>query len=128
MAKERKTRSRKVSDAEFWAVLRKERGIYARAARTIEKEFGITYTRQAVANRAERDLDQLRDIVEETVDIAEEGLHDLMRSPLPNIRLKAIELYLKSRGANRGYHQRETVSHTGEVSVNVTFVDESDRA
>lgn len=122
---ERKTRSRKLSHDEFWRVLRKERGIFARAARTIEKEFGITYTRQAVQARAMADQDQLRDILEEGLDIAEETLHDLMRSPLPNIRLKAVELFLKSKGASRGYQQRETVAHTGEVAVNVTFVDES---
>lgn len=78
--------------------------------------------------RAEKQPDLLADILEETVDIAEEGLHDLMRSSLPNIKLKAIELYLKSKGSHRGYHQKEAVSHSGEVAVTVTFVDESDKS
>lgn len=121
-AKERVT---KLTDKQFWTILRKNAGLYARTARAIEKEWGIDYTRQAVKLRAERQPDRLADILEETVDLAEEGLHDLMRNPLPNIRLKAIELYLKSKGSNRGYHQKEAVSHSGEVSVNVTFVDES---
>jgi hypothetical protein len=123
-----KTRTRKLSDKEFWTILRKNAGLFSRTARSIEKEFGISYTRQAVRSRAEKDPDTLRDILEETVDIAEEGLHDLMRSTLPNIRLKAIELYLKSKGANRGYHAKDTIAHSGEVSVNVTFVDESDQS
>lgn len=118
-------KSRKLSENEFWTILRKNAGLYARTARAIQNEFGISYSRQAVRDRAEKCPDLLNDILEETVDIAEEGLHDLMRSPLPNIRLKAIELYLKSKGSHRGYHQKEAVSHSGEVSVNVTFVDES---
>jgi hypothetical protein len=120
-------RARKLSDKQFVAILRKNAGIYARTARAIEKEFGIDYSRQAVRIRAERFPDVMADILEESVDIAEEGLHDLMRSSLPNIRLKAIELFLKSKGSHRGYHQKDSVNHTGEVSVNVTFVDESDK-
>jgi hypothetical protein len=119
---------RKLSDKEFWTILRKNAGLFARTARAIEKEFGISYSRQAVRERAEKQPDLLADILEETVDIAEEGLHDLMRSSLPNIKLKAIELYLKSKGSHRGYHQKEAVSHSGEVAVTVTFVDESDKS
>lgn len=119
-------RTRKVSDKEFWTILRKERGIYARTARTIEKTFGISYSRLAVKDRAERYPDRLNDILEETIDIAEEGLHDLMRSSLPNVKLKAIELFLRAKGSHRGYHNKEQVTHSGDVSVNVTFVDESE--
>lgn len=119
---------RKLSDKEFWTILRKNAGLFARTARAIEKEFGMSYSRQAVRERAEKQPDLLADILEETVDIAEEGLHDLMRSSLPNIKLKAIELYLKSKGSHRGYHQKEAVSHSGEVAVTVTFVDESDKS
>jgi hypothetical protein len=119
---------RKLSDKEFWTILRKNAGLFARTARAIEKEFGMSYSRQAVRERAEKQPELLADILEETVDIAEEGLHDLMRSSLPNIKLKAIELYLKSKGSHRGYHQKETVSHSGEVAVTVTFVDESDKS
>lgn len=119
---------RKLSDKEFWAILRKNAGLFARTARAIEKEFGFSYSRQAVRERAEKQPELLADILEETVDIAEEGLHDLMRSALPNIKLKAIELYLKSKGSHRGYHQKEAVSHSGEVAVTVTFVDESDKS
>lgn len=119
---------RKLSDKEFWTILRKNAGLFARTARAIEKEFGMSYSRQAVRERAEKQPELLADILEETVDIAEEGLHDLMRSSLPNIKLKAIELYLKSKGSHRGYHQKEAVSHSGEVAVTVTFVDESDKS
>lgn len=118
----------KLSNKNFWAILRKNGGLYARTARAIEKEFGVKMTRQSVRARAEKDQKQLQDIFEESVDLAEEGLQDLMRSPLPNIRLKAIELYLKSKGGGRGYHLKDSVTHSGEVAVNVKFVDEADNA
>ena len=117
-------RTRKLSDKEFWTILRKNAGLYARTARAIEREFGIAYSRQAVKARAETQPDLLADIVEETVDIAEEGLHEMMRSNLPTIRMKAIELYLKTKGAHRGYFTKDTIQHGGEVKVMVEFVDE----
>lgn len=117
-------RNRKLSDKEFWAILRKNAGLYARTARAIEKEFGISYSRQAVKLRAESRPEMLTDILEESVDIAEEGLHDLMRNTLPNVRLKAIELYLKSKGSHRGYFTKESVQHEGDLRVLVEFVDE----
>lgn len=117
-------RNRKVSDKEFWTILRKNAGLYARTARAIEHQFGFPYSRQAVKARAESEPQLLADILEETVDIAEEGLHEMMRSSLPNIRMKAIELYLKSKGAHRGYFTKENVQHSGEVKVMVEFVDE----
>lgn len=119
-------RTRKLSEKEFWAILRKNAGLYARTARAIEKEFGISYTRQAVRARAEAKPEQLADILEESVDIAEEGLHDLMRSALPNVRLKAIELYLKTKGAHRGYTVKDSLTHSGEVGVVVKFIDAPD--
>lgn len=121
-------RGLKLSNKKFWAILRKNGGLYARTARAIEKEFGIKMTRQSVRVRAERDPKLLQDILDESVDLAEEGLQDLMRSPLPNIRLKAIELYLKAKGAGRGFHSKDSVSHSGEVAVNVKFIDEADNS
>ena len=117
-------KTRKLTDKEFWSILRKNAGLYARTARMIEKEFNITYTRQAVKSRAETNPERLADIIEENVDVAEEGLHDLMRSPLPNIRLKAIEMYLRTKGAHRGYFTKDSLKHEGEVKVLVEFTDE----
>lgn len=116
---------KKVAENQFWAMLRKNAGLYARTARAIEKEFGVSISRQAVRERAEANPELLRDILEETVDIAEEGLHDLMRSGVPNVRLRAIELYLKSKGKTRGYYEKNETAHNhnGEVTVNVNFVD-----
>lgn len=97
MAKQR------ISQKEFFAILRENAGLYARTARAIQKQFGISYTRQSVKERAERRPDILEDIREENVDVAEEGLHSLMRSKDERIKLKAVEIYLRTIGKKRGY-------------------------
>lgn len=94
---------KRLSDKEFWTILRENAGLYARTARAIEKEFGISITRQSVRERAERKPNLLRDIHEQNLDLAEEGQHSLMRSKNERIRQKAIEFYLKTKGKERGY-------------------------
>ena len=88
----------KVSDAEFWSELRKNKALYTRTARALELKYNITYTRQAVKHRAEKDLDQLNDIVEENLDVAGEVHHNLMMSQDEKIQIKATQFYLKNRG------------------------------
>jgi len=121
-------KTRKISEKEFWAILRKNAGLYARTARAIEKEFNVSYTRQSVRERAEKNPAMLTDIREETVDIAEEGLIDLMWSNMPSVKLRAIEVYLKSKGADRGYAINHNVRHDGKVEVLVEFVDEQNKS
>lgn len=114
-------RGKKLSDKDFWSILRKNRGLYARTARYIEKEFGVSYTRQAVRERAMMKPELYAEIVEESIDLAEEGLHDLMTSSLPNIKLNAIKLFLQSRGADRGYAEKSNVNHDGKIVIE--FID-----
>lgn len=94
---------RRLSDKEFWTILRANAGLYARTARAIEKEFGITYSRQSVRDRAEKKPELLQDILEENLDLAEEGHISLMRSKNEKIRLNAITFYLRTKGKARGY-------------------------
>jgi hypothetical protein len=61
------------------------------------------YTRQSVWKRATGDPEQLGDIIEEALDIAEEGLQSLIRTAPPNVRLQAIQFFLKAKGKSRGY-------------------------
>lgn len=121
-------KNRKISDKEFLAILRECAGLYARTARMIESEFGIKYSRQAVRARAEQFREELEDIEQQNIDIAEEGLHSLMRSKNERVRLRAIEMYLKTKGKKRGYIERQEVDHSGNVSIveqlkNTKFVD-----
>jgi hypothetical protein len=99
----------KVNDAEFWSELRKNKALYSRTARALELKYNITYTRQAVRERAEKDLDQLNDIVEENLDVAEEIHHNLMRSKDEKIQIKASQFYLKNKGKGRGYVEKQQI-------------------
>lgn len=101
----------KLSDEQFFSILRENAGLFARTARAIKQQFGIKYTRQAVRKRALASPEILKDIEEENLDIAEEGLHTLMRSQNERIKLKAIELFLKTKGKKRGYVERQEMYH-----------------
>ena len=100
----------RLTNKEFWSILRENAGLYARTARAIEKQFGMSYSRQAVKDRAEKNPEMLADILEENLDIAEEGLHSLMRSKTEKIRFNAIQLFLKTKGKNRGYSERNEIT------------------
>jgi hypothetical protein len=97
------SRHKYISKKEFLAVLRANAGLYARTAKAIEKQFDIKYTRQAVKIRAERYPEILVDIMEENVELAEEGIHDVMRSPDERMKYKACEFYLRTIGKYKGY-------------------------
>ena len=99
----------KVSDVEFWSALRKNKALYSRTARALELKYNITYSRQAVKERAEKDLDQLNDIVEENLDVAEEVHHNLMMSKDEKIQIKASQFYLKNKGKGRGYIEKQQI-------------------
>lgn len=106
---------KKISDEQFLSILRENCGLYARTARAITEQFGIPYTRQAVRAKAENFPAELADILEENLDVAEEGLMSLMKSDNETVRLKAIELYLKTQGKKRGYTEKTEVEHSGEI-------------
>jgi len=101
-------KNRKLSDKEFFAILRESGGLFARTAREIEKKYGISFSRQSARERALKYPEILEDIHEETLDIAEDGLHSIMKDETINqgIRLTAILQYLRMRGRKRGYVER----------------------
>jgi|TARA_R110000772_G_scaffold165159_1_gene276483 hypothetical protein len=112
----------KLSNDEFWGGLRESAGLYARAVRLFKKEYDVDITRIAVRDRALKDKDQLQDIREESLDIAEEGLHSLMATTNETVKLRAIDLFLKTQGKGRGYVERQEVDVDGDFSVKVEFV------
>lgn len=118
-------RHRKINDKEFWAFLEANAGIFARTAKAIEKQLGIPYTRQAVRARAIQDPDRLREIEEQNLDVAEDALHSLMRDSDPRVKLKAVEMYLKAKGAQRGYYEKQTLDHSGKIAFE--FADPDDK-
>jgi hypothetical protein len=70
----------------------------------------VTMSRQAVRDRALKKPHLLDDIEEENLDYAEEGLQDLLRSDDQRIKLRAVELYLKTKGKERGYVERKQLT------------------
>lgn len=108
-------KDKKISNKEFWALLRENAGLYARTARAIQKQFNISYTRQAVKIRAEGDREMLNDILDENIDVAEEGIHSLMRSKDERVKMQAVKFYLSTIGKKRGYIEKSEVEHSGEI-------------
>lgn len=104
----------KLTDEQFFEILRENGGLYARTARAIRTQYGIRFTRQSVRTRALNNPDEVKDIEEENKDVAEEGLHSLMRSKNERVRLRAVELFLKTKGKDRGYVTRTEIEDVGE--------------
>lgn len=96
----------KVSDAQFFSILRENAGLFSRTARAISSQFNVPYTRQAVRDRAIKHPEILSDIDEENLDIAEEGLFSTMRSKSETIRMDAVKYYLDRKGKKRGYQPK----------------------
>ena len=112
----------KLSNEQFWAGLRESAGLYARAVRLYKKEYDVDITRISVRERAMKDPDQLKDIREQNLDIAEEGLHSLMRTKNENVKLRAIDIFLKTQGKGRGYVERQEVEFDGDMNLTVKFI------
>jgi len=112
----------KLTDNEFWKVLRESAGIYARAVRLAKKEYNVDISRIAIRERALKDPHQLKDIREENIDIAEEGIHSLMRSKNESVRFKAVQLYLKTIGKERGYVERQEFDVDSDMNFTVEFI------
>jgi len=105
-------KNKKISDKEFLTLLRENGGLFARTSKAIKAQFDIEYSRQAVRDRALKNPKELADIEEENLDIAEEGLHSLMKSEDERIKLRSIEIYLKTKGRKRGYLEKEGVTES----------------
>jgi hypothetical protein len=107
----------KISDEQFLSVLRENAGLFSRTAKAIESQFGIKYSRQAVRARAESFPEEVKDIDDENLDVAEEGLHTLMKSSNEPVKLASIKLYLTTRGKKRGYVERQEIENSGNVVI-----------
>ena len=112
----------KLSNEQFWAGLRESAGLYARAVRLYKKEYDVDISRISVRERALKDADQLKDIREQNLDIAEEGLHSLMRTKNENVKLRAIELFLKHQGGERGWDDKQKLEITEDMNLTIKFI------
>lgn len=98
-----------LTDNEFFSILRENAGIFSRTAAAIREKYGIEYSRQAARDRALRQPELLADIEDEGVDVAEAGMKELMISIDEDIKFKACQFVLKTKGKKRGYVERQEV-------------------
>jgi hypothetical protein len=64
----------KLTDNEFFTILCENGGQYSLTAKAIQQRFGISYTRQAVFERAQKFADQLETLSELDIDIAQNNV------------------------------------------------------
>ena len=100
-------------------------GIYSKTALALEKKYKISYSRQAVRQRALKFPDVLLDIEEEAIDRAESVLFDLMKSEDERIRLKAIIMFLTYKGSKRGYNKSLNINANIESKVELEPVPQT---
>lgn len=99
-----------LSDEEFFKILRENAGLFARTAKAITETYGISYSRQAARERALKQPEVLADIEDESLDLAEGGMNDLMKSLDEDVKFKSCQFVLKTKGKKRGYVERTEVS------------------
>src|SRR6188768_254468 len=98
-----------LSDEEFFKILRENAGLFARTAKAITETYGINYSRQAARERALKQPEVLADIEDESLDLAEGGMNDLMKSLDEDVKFKSCQFMLKTKGKKRGYVERQEV-------------------
>lgn len=118
-------RARAVTNAAIGQALRASGGIYSAASQWIAENIGVNYSRQAIAKRiaSSPELQKiLDDVTEETIDVAECRLQELIASG----NVTAILFYLRTKGKHRGYTERQEltgVTETGApAAIRVEFV------
>jgi hypothetical protein len=107
-----------IGETEFLTILRENGGLYAKTAKAITELTGVSISRQAVYQRAQNYPEILKDIKEEIIDGAEDGLADLMKCDDNRIKLEAIKLYLKTQAKSRGYVEKQEVDLSGSININ----------
>jgi len=107
-----------IGETEFLTILRENGGLYAKTAKAITELTGVSISRQAVYQRAQNYPEVLKDIKEEIIDGAEDGLADLMKCDDNRIKLEAIKLYLKTQAKSRGYVEKQEVDLSGSININ----------
>ena len=118
-------RARAVTNAAIEQALRESSGIYSAASQWIAQNIGVNYSRQAIAKRvqASPELQKvLEDTIEETIDVAESRLQELIASG----NITAILFYLRTKGKHRGYTERQEIAGVSgagaPVSIQVQFI------
>lgn len=103
----------KVTKEQFLVSLRKALGNYTVCAKIIEKEFDVTYTRQAAEDRAKNYPEELADIIEYGCDFAESVVVNIMKDGKGAVNLKAAVDWLNAKGTHRGWGNKTQIEIKG---------------
>ena len=94
----------KLTDEQFLEALRENYGNITKTVIIIKEKHGIDITRQAVHKRAQNFIEDLKDIREQMIDMAEANFMKLVcQSDDLKIQYKASEFILNHLGGLRGY-------------------------
>ena len=113
----------KINDVDFWTCMYKAYGIASRAVKLIKRDFGVEISRQAVSERSKADKDKLQECREAIVDLAEETIIEVSISGNKKERLDASKTILKTLGKSRGWDEKVSVEHSGEMVIKSVTVE-----
>jgi len=94
----------KVTDEQFIETLTENDGMFALTAKAIQKKYNVSYTRQAVYQRAQNFAEELATMDEELIDTADKNIRKFLNNDAdPERQFKMTIYVLNNRGAARGY-------------------------
>lgn len=110
---------KKVTNAQLIDAIYKNMGIVSGILKTLEKDYGIKVTRNAIYERRysnKKIADAFEEAEELTLDVAENRL----KSAINEGNMSAVLFYLKTKGKNRGYAERKEVTGINGEAIQVT--------
>lgn len=113
----------KINDIDFWTCMYKAFGIASRAVKVIKRDFNVDISRQAVSERANADKAKLQECRDMIVDLAEETIIDIQITGNKKERLDASKTVLKTLGRSRGWDEKVSIEHSGEMIVKSVKVE-----
>ena len=99
----------KVTDEQLITAIKKNAGVVAEIVKTLRREYGIEISRDAIYKRKEANANiaaAFEDAEAEILDIAENKLIKSIKKG----ELKAVMFYLRLKGKNRGYSERQEIT------------------
>ncbi len=113
----------KINDIDFWTCMFKGYGILSRVIKIIKRDHNVEISRQALSERANKDKVKLQECREAIVDLAEETIIEVSITGNKKERLEASKTILKTLGKSRGWDEKVSVEHSGEMIIKSVTVE-----
>lgn len=118
----------KVTDAQIIEAYHAAFGIIARAAKLLEKDLKIKFSRQAMKERVDsliRDGVLLDDATENLIDLAESAALDILAKGSEKGKISILNLILKTKGRERGWGDKES-KEVQKIEIEIITDDKED--